>query len=205
MSGLAQDKETLNIQFTPIDSIQYVKFKNDYSNQLILDSAIKTIPDSSFSLIINDTSTRFGCGKGFHDCNYYKGFIPPLNCFAITHCSSYICRTFLVDKATGERHFFSSPYDNECYVPLLSKNLNKMLVIASNVFDTESYISVYERQHNETDFNYEFFSSMTTQKWKAYEAVWINETSIALITFEKYGGITGNQLLNVKYVKGVIK
>lgn len=200
-----QSEKELTIEFMKIDSLQYIKFRKDYSSYLIVDSIKKTTADSSFSLNVNNESRRFDCKRDFSGCYYYKGFLPPLNSFVITHCSTLICETFLIDKASGERQNLFSPYDNESETPVLSKDLTKMLVFASDVFGRASFISIYQRSTNKGNFDFKSFASLNTNKWKVFEVVWINDTSIALKTFDQYGGKTGNELLNVKYLKGEIK
>lgn len=202
---MSQNGIGLDVEFSEIDSLQYMEYKKKYTNMLVVDSTKKTIPDSSFALIINDKNQHFDCQKDYSPCYYYKGFLPPINSFVITHCTTQICETFLIDQTSGERQTLFSPFDNECEIPILSKDLNKMVVYASNVFDTESFISLYQRTDNTVNFNFESYRSMTTKKWKIYEAIWINNTSFALITFDAYGGQNGNKALNKRYIKGEIK
>lgn len=80
-----------------------------------------------------------------------------------------------------------------------------MLVFASNVFDRQAYITLVQRADNKAKFDLESSSCLTTNDWKIFEAVRINDTSIALITYDDYGGKSGNELLNVKYYKGEMK
>tara|TARA_R110002049_G_scaffold185921_1_gene354193 strand:+ start:3187 stop:3822 length:636 start_codon:yes stop_codon:yes gene_type:complete len=200
-----QNGKEFVVEFSEIDSLQYVKLKENYSNKLVVDSTKQTIPDSSFTLIINNKNQQFSCKEEYNPCYYYNGFLPSINSFIITYCTIDICETFLIDKTSGESKTLFSPYDNQSEVPLFSKNLKKMLVFASNVFDTESFISIYQRANEDEDFNFDSYESLTTDKWKIYEAIWINENSFALMTFEKYGGISGSVPLNVNYMIGEMK
>jgi hypothetical protein len=201
-SLLGQSEQDLIIDFSEIDSLQYIAYKKEFSNKLIIDSTKKTIPDSSFSLIIKNTEQLFDCQKDNSDCHYYKGFLPQLSSFIITHCGMSICETFLIDQTSGEIQNLLSPYDNECKAPVLSKNHNKLLVYASSVFDRESFISIYQKSGKNEDFDFKSYKSLTIKEWRIYEVIWINNTSFALITFDKYGGKTGSEALNVKYIKG---
>ena len=200
-----QREQDLVVEFSKIDSLEYIEYRNEYSNPLVLDSTKRTIPDSSFTLTISNENQHFACQKDYAPCYYYIGFLPPLESFVITHCTMYVCGTFLINQNSGERHNLFSPFDNECEPPLLSKGQNKMLVFASNVFQTESFISIYQRKDKLANFDFDSFESLTTDKWKIYEAVWIDETSFPLKTFEEYGAQTGSVPLNVKYILGRIK
>lgn len=202
---LGQNGQELIVKFSEIDSLQYIEFKKEYTNKLVVDSTKKTIPDSSFALVINDKNQQFDCHNDYNPCYYYKGFLPPINSFVITHCKMYICETFLIDQTSGEQQSLFSPYDNECEIPVLSKDLNKMLVFASNVFDVESFISVYQRTDKTEGFNFESYDSLTIENWDIHEVIWINDSSFALITFNEYGGQNGSETLNKKYMEGEIK
>jgi hypothetical protein len=201
---LGQSSTELSLAFTSIDSLEYQNFKKGYSSQLVQDPTKKAIGSSFFTLTIDNTPQNFECEKDFSDCHYYKGFIAPLNSYVITHCGMYNCETFLVNKSSGKRHPLNSPFDNECKSPVLSQNFNKMLVFASDVFSGSSYISIYERDSH-GNFDFESYASLITNKWKIFEVVWINDTTFALMTFEEYGGISGNEPLNVTFLKGEIK
>lgn len=204
-AALGQSDKSLTIAFTDIDSLQYMKFKKEYTSHLVVDSTKKTTPGASFSLPIENKIQQFDCQKDFSDCHYYKGFLPSLNSFVITHCTRQICGTFLVDATSGERQGLFSSFDNECESPVLSKDHTKMLVFASDVFDKASYISIYHRANKKEKFDFKSFASLSTNKWRIFEVVWINDTRIALMIFDQYGGQTGNELLNVKYIQGEIK
>jgi hypothetical protein len=201
----SQNHPELNIEFMKIDSLQYQRYKEDYANKLYLDSTKKTIPDSSFTLTINGENQIFNCEKDYNPCYYYKGFLSPINSFVVTHCTMDICETYLIDKTTGEQRTLFSPFDNECEIPVFSKDLNKMLVYASNVFDSDSFISIYQRTDNTENFNFDSFKIYDTNKWKIYEGIWIDETNFALKTFQKFGGKTGSEPLNINYIRGKIK
>lgn len=195
----------LLIEFTEIDSLQFVKYKSNYTNSIVLDSNKRTIRDSSFSLLIEGEMKSFGCLLDPVDCYYYRGKIPELNSYVLTNCGSMVCETFMINQTTGEKFGLFSPYDGESKAPLLSKNMNNMLVIASGVFDRGSCISVYSKTPSDNKFNYNSFESFITSKWRIYEAVWVNDTSIAIKTYDKNGGRRGNTPLNVKYKLGELK
>ncbi len=199
---LGQEGKELIVEFSEIDSLQYLRFKKEYPNRLVKDSTKKTIPDSSFTLIINNKSEKFDCEKDYAPCYYYEGFLLPINSFVITHCIMYQCVTYLIDKASGERQYLFGPFENQCEVPVLSKDLNKMLIFSSDVYDKESFISLYKRTSKNEDFDFETHDSLTTDKWKILEAIWIDDTKFALKTFDKY---SGDKPLNVNFVKGEIK
>ncbi|MGB0391203.1 MAG: hypothetical protein ACPGD5_06520 [Salibacteraceae bacterium] len=195
----------LVITFSEIDSLQYAKYKSNYSNSILLDSNKQTVQGSSFSLLIADEMKSFGCQLDPVDCYYYLGKIPELNSYVLTNCGSLVCETFLINQTTGEKFGLFSPYDGESKAPLLSENMNSMLVIASGAFDRESCISLYSKAPYDNKFHYNSFESFTTSKWRIYEAVWVNDTSIAIMTFDKNGGRKGNTPLNVKYKLGELK
>ena len=206
LNGLfGQTEQELIVAFYEIDSLQYFEFRKEYSNNLEVDSTKKTIPDSSFTLIIKNNYLRFDCQKDYNGCYYYKGFILSLNSFVITHCGMLTCETFLINQTSGERCALFSPFDNECETPLLSKDLNKMLVFASNVFEIESYISVYQKTKGLSGFNIKSFKGLRIDKWRINEAIWINDTTFALITSDKYGDNSVNLPLTTKYLIGKIK
>ena len=199
---LGQSSDELNIAFTSIDSVQYQNFKKGYSSQLVIDPTKKAIGSSSFSLNINNAPQSFECKKDYSDCHYYRGFIAPLNSFVLTHCGMYICETYLINKTSGKRFPLNSPFDNECKAPVLSPDFKKMLVFAPDVFNGASYISIYTKN---SSGDFVFQNGMLSNNWKIFEVVWINDTTIALMTFEEYGGSNGNEPLNVTYLKGEIK
>ena len=197
----AQTQKDLQIEFTEIDSLEYLKFKSEYSNPIRIDTTKRT---DSFSLVVNDKIESFNDFDN-SDRYYYQGFLPPLNSYALNHCSMYTCRNFLLNRKTGERQFLYTPYDNECEIPVLSKDLRSMLVFASDVFNKGSFISIYRINESTGSLDYETFGSWMTGKWKIYETIWINDRSIALKTFDEYGGRSGSEPLNLKYYKGVFK
>src|SRR5690606_9128164 len=112
-SLFGQNDQKLIVDFSEIDSLEYQKFKGEYANKLSVDSTKKTIPDSSFTLVINGKSQCFHCQMDYNPCYYYKGFLPPINSFVITYCTMNICETFLIDQSSGERQTLFSPFDNE--------------------------------------------------------------------------------------------
>jgi len=204
-SVFGQNFEELEFNFTLIDSTSYLEYKKNYFNHIVLDSSLKTIPDSSFSLYVNGEEKPFECTTDYSACIYYVGLIEPLNSYIITTCNEGSCSTLLLNKATGESNYLFSPFDSECEAPLLSKNQTKILVFASSVFGNESFISIHSRKEIGDDFNFDLGKSVNIEDFRIYEAIWIDETTIAIKTFQEFGGVSGSQPLNVQYLKGNTK
>ncbi len=201
----AQHQQPLDLDFTEIDSVQYMEFKKAYSNNLVIDSTKHAITRSSFTLIIRNEEEQYECPGNDDDCNYYKGFLPDINSHVITNCGTQVCYTYLLDRTSGDFQTLFSSFDTECEVPLLSKDLSKMLVYASSVFDVESYVSVYERTDASSQFDYQNFKGIRANSWVINEAIWVDDNTFALITSETYGASGTNVLVNVKYRLGRIK
>ncbi len=170
-----------------------------------MDASINTIPDSSFALVVANKTQHFACQKDYDDCHYYLGFAPSLNSYVLSNCFSYGCTTFLLNKTSGKQQALFSPFDSECNAPVISPSKNIMLVFSSSAIDKEAYLSLYKRGHPKDPFNFATFEGIHTDQWRILEAIWIDETSFALMAFDEYGGKTGNEPQGVKYIKGDLK
>jgi hypothetical protein len=204
-SLFGQPAQELILDFSEIDSVQYMEYKKDYSNMLILDSTKRTIPDSSFTLVVHNKRQQFDCQPDYNPCHYYKGFLSPIQSYVITYCTLHECGTYLIDQHSGERKELFSPFDNECEPPLLSKKHNKMLVFASSIFETESFISIYQSNDDNGSFNFESFDSFTTDMWEIYKAICIDETSFALRIRQEYIETAGGAPRKLNFIKAEIK
>lgn len=200
-----QDVENLNLIFSNIDSGTFSILKQDYSSGLEKDTTIKTLPDSSFTLQLKNESEIFECAKDYNGCYYYKGYLPSLNSHIITHCSMYSCETFLLNHLSGKRQYLPSPFDNECESPVIAKSELKLLIFASSVLGNDSFIGIYERSNTNANFDFTTYKTYHLSTKKIFEIIWIDDVSFALKTFQGYGGKSGNELLNVKYIQVKIK
>jgi hypothetical protein len=206
LGGLfAQHQQPLDVDFTEIDSVQYLEFQKAYRNNLVIDSIEHAITRSSFTLFIRNEEEQYECPTEYNDCNYYKGFLPAINSHVISNCGVQVCYTYLLNRTSGDYQTLFSSFDTECEVPLLSKDLTKMLAYASSAFDAASYLSVYERANAASQFNYQNFKGIEINSWVINEAIWVNDTTFALITSETYGGSDVSVLVNVKYRLGRVK
>ena len=200
-----ENKNKLKIKFTKIDSTNYLDFIQKYSNKITIDSTIVNEAGSSFSLAVKDTEKEFRCDIDYNNCNYYKGFLSPLNKYILTYCGTGYCGTFLLDKNTGIQNFIESPFDSECEIPSLSKNENKLITFSSSVFDRKSFIALYKKDINSKKIDLNKYDSFYTSDWRIKEIIWIDNNSIALKVFDEYGGKIGSELINVRYFKGEIE
>lgn len=202
---IEENANKLELTFKKIDSTHYLNYKRKYVNRIIIDTTIVNEAGSSFSLNIKNTVEKFSCGKDYNDCTYYRGFLKPLNKYILTHCGEGYCGTYLLDKKTGKIHNLESPFDTECEIPSLSKNENKLIAFSSSVFNQESFISLYKNNKDSNEFEFKFYDSFQTTDWKIKEIIWIDNDSIALKVYDKYGGITGSELINKRYLKTTLK
>ncbi len=203
--ALGQHQTELEIEFSAIDSLEYLVYKSNYPSGIVMDTSISTIPDSSFALVVANKTQHFACQKDYNDCHYYLGFAPSLNSYVLSNCFSYGCTTFLLNKTSGQQQALFSPFDSGCNAPVLSPSKDKMLVFASSAFDHKAYLSLYKRAHPKDTFNFATFEGTLIKQWRILEAIWIDETSFALMAFDEYGGKTGNEPQNLKYLKGDLK
>ena len=202
---LVENKNKLKIKFTKTDSINYFSFRQNYSNGIKIDTTIVNESGSSFSLIIKNEEKKFSCDIDYNNCYYYKGFLKPLNKYIITYCGTGYCRTYLLDKNTGTQNYLESPFDSECEIPSLSKNENKLIAFSSSVFDRESFIALYKKNIETKKIDFKKYDTFYTSDWRVKEIIWIDNNSIALKIYEKYGGKSGNELINTRYLKGKIE
>lgn len=206
VNGLfSQYGQPVQIDFTPIDSSQYMALKKAYINPLITDTIHKTVPDSFFTLTIKNTPQKFECTPDFNGCYYYKGFFPALKFYAVTYCDMHTCNTYLIHQETGDKHALFSPFDNESEAPILSPNKTKVLVYASNVFDVESYISIYAQNQKTGFFEFKKFKGLALKEFRINDAIWVNESTIALITSNTYGASSDEKTAAPSYLLGKIK
>lgn len=195
----------LEIRFSKINSIDYLGFKQKYSNGIEVDSTIANEAGSSFSLTINNKKKEFSCGIDYKNCNYYRGFLKPLSKYVLTYCGTGYCGTYLLDKNSGTQNYLESPFDSECEIPSLSKDKNKLIGFSSSAFDRESFIALYKKDINTQKIDFEKYNSFNTSDWRIKEIIWIDNNSIALKVYDEYGGKNGSELINVRYLKGEIK
>lgn len=202
---IKENKNKLKIKFTIIDSTDYFKYKQKYSNEITVDTTIVNEAGSFFTLDVENAEKKFSCDIDYSNCNYYKGFLNPLSKYIITHCGTGYCGTYLLDKNTGTQNYLESPFDSECEIPALSKNQDKLIAFSSSVFDRESFIALYRENAETKKIELKKFDSFYTSDWRIKEIIWIDNNSIALKVYEKYGGKTGSELINTRYLKGVIE
>lgn len=202
---IKENKNKLKIKFTKIDSTDYLDYKQKYSNGITVDKTIVNEAGNSFTLALKNADKKFGCDIDYNDCTYYKGFLSSLNKYILTSCGKGYCGTFLLDKNTGVRNFLQSPFDSECEVPSLSKSQDKLIAFSSSVFDRESFIALYKENVETKKIELRKFDSFYTSDWRIKEIIWIDNNSIALKVYEKYGGKTGSELINTRYLKGKIE
>lgn len=198
-----QNNKNVAVDFSKIDSLKYVEFKMQYPNEVLLDSTKKTIVDSSFVLLINGREQTFI--NEYDNRYYYRGFLPSVQSYVLTHCGILWCLTSLVDRTSGKQLELDSTFDNEAEIPIISKNGNMMLVFANNVFSPDSYISLYQRVDKEDNLGFSLVFDISKDRWDIQEAIWINDNSFALKLAE-YGSNEGeNDSINIKYIIGKIE
>lgn len=202
---IKENKNKLKIKFTKIDSTDYFEYKQKYSNGITVDTTIVNEAGSFFTLDVENAEKKFSCDIDYSNCNYYKGFLNPLSKYIITYCRTGYCVTYLLDKKTGTQNYLESPFDSECEIPSLSKNENKLITFSSSVFDRESFIALYEKNIETKKIDFKKYDSFYTTDWRIKEIIWIDNNSIALKIFEKYGGKSGSELINTRYLKGEIE
>ncbi|WP_405399176.1 hypothetical protein [Maribacter sp. Asnod2-G09] len=195
----------LDLTFSPIDSTQYFDYKKKYSNDVTIDSLIINKENSFFTLSIKNTEKKFSCGIDFNNCTYYKGYLNSLNKYVLTYCGVLYCGTSLLDKNTGIQNYLESPFDTECETPSLSKDKNKLISYSSSVFDKESFIGLYKKNTETQEIDFENYETFNTSDWRINEIIWVDDNFIALKIYDKYGGITGDKLMNVRYLKSKIE
>ena len=200
-----EHKNKLKLNFTTIDSADYLSYKRKYSNGITIDSTIVNKAGSSFTLSLKNTEKTFSCDIDYNDCTYYKGFINSLNKYILTYCSNGYCGTYLLDKNTGETNSLESPFDSECESPVLSKNESQLIAFSSSVFDTNSFLSLYENNPKTKIIDFTIYKFFNSSEWKINEIIWIDEKTIALIIYDEYGGETGSELINKRYLKAIIQ
>lgn len=199
---IKENKNKLRIKFTEIDATKFLKYKQKYSNQIIVDTTIVNKAGSFFTLNVANIEKKFSCDIDYNNCNYYKGFFKPLNKYILTYCVTGFCGTYLLDKKTGNINNLQSPFDSECEAPSLSEDKSKLIVFASSVFDSDSFIALYKKELNTQKINFKTFDSFYTSKWRIKNLIWIDNNSIALKVFDNY---QGKKLVNVRYLKGEIE
>lgn len=203
---IKENKNKLKLKFTKIDSTGYFDFKQKYSNDIIIDSKIVNKAGSSFTLVVENEEKKFSCDINYDNCTYYKGFLKPLNKYILTYCGTGYCGTSLLDKNTGIQNYLESPFDSECEVPSLSKDENKLITFSTSVFGKdEAFIALYKKNIDTKKIDFKVFDSFYTSDWRIKEIIWIDNNSIALKVYEKYGGKTGGELINTRYLKGKIE
>jgi len=191
-----------SITLSESDAIAFAHYKKNFSNQLVLDTTITTIPDSSFQLEVAGTARSYSCGNHCADCIYYNGNLPSIDSYVLTHCQPEYCETMLLNKTTGVSENLPSGFDNEAEVPVMSKNGSQMLVYASNVFEREAVISVYQKKEPNTPIHWNAAAEFNTMLWKINEIVWIDELSFAIHAYQKQGGIAGDSLVGQQFYIG---
>lgn len=202
---LKENQNKLKIKFSKIDSTNYLDFKHKYSNGVETDPTIANKYGDLFFLIVKNEKKGFGCDTDHNNCNYYKGFLKPLNKYILTYCETDYCRTYLLDKNTGMQHYLESPFDSESNIPCLSKEQDKLIAFSSSVFKRESFVAIYKKNTKTKEIEFSEFESFYTSDWRIKEIVWVNNNSIALKVFEKYGKNPENKLINVKYLRGKLE
>ena len=200
-----ENQNKLKIKFTKIDSTDYFDFKKKYFNGITIDSTIVNEAGSSFSLFVENEKKEFSCDIDYNNCNYYKGFLKPLNKYILTYCGMGYCGTYLLDKRTGKQDYLESPFDSECEVPSLSKDENKLITFSSSVFDGETFIALYKKNVETKKIDFKEYDSFYTLDWRIKEIIWIDNNLVALKVFDGYGGKNGGKLINTKYLKGKIE
>jgi len=202
---IKENENTLKLKFTKIKSTEYFDYKQKYSNGITIDTTITNKAGSSFTLPLKNTEKTFSCDIDFNVCTYYKGFIKSLNKYVLTYCGQGYCGTYLLDKNTGETNSLESPFDSECESPVLSKNESQLIAFSSSVFDTNSFLSLYENNPKTKIIDFTIYKFFNSSEWKINEIIWIDEKTIALIIYDEYGGETGSELINKRYLKAIIQ
>ncbi len=202
---IKENKNKLRIKFTKIDSTEFLKYNQKYSNEITVDTTIVNEAGGFFTLGVGNVEKKFSCDIDYNNCNYYKGFLKPLNKYILTYCGTGYCGTYLLDKSTGTQDYLESPFDSECENPSISKNKNKLIAFSSSVFDRESFIALYKTNIETEKIDLKKYASFNTSDWRIKEIIWIDNNVIALKVFDKYGGKTGDELINTRYLKGEIE
>ncbi len=205
ISEVKENKNNLRIKFTKIDSTVYFEYNQKYYNGITVDTTIVNQAGSFFTLDVENAEKKFSCDIDYNNCNYYKGFLEPLNKYILTYCGTGYCGTYLLDKNTGTQDYLESPFDSECEIPSISKNKNKLIAFSSSVFDRESFIALYKTNIETKKIDLKKYDSFNTSDWRIKEIIWIDNNVIALKVYEKYGGKTGDELINTRYLKGEIE
>ena len=161
-----ENENKLKIKFTKMDSTDYIYFKQKHSNGIIIDSTIVNEAGSSFTLVVENEEKKFSCDIDYNNCNYYKGFLKPLNKYILTYCGTGYCGTYLLDKNTGIQNHLESPFDSECEIPSLSGDENTLITFSTSVFSRdESFIALYKKNIDTKKIDFKVFDSFYTSDW----------------------------------------
>jgi len=92
---IIENKNKLEIKFSKINSTDYLEYNQNYSNRITIDTILINNPQN-FTLVVENAKKRFVCDVDNNNCNYYKGYLVPLNKYILTNCGKSYCETYLL-------------------------------------------------------------------------------------------------------------
>ncbi len=134
------------------------------------------------------------------------GFINGYDLIVSKECDE-ICETYLVEKSSGKKSLMPSHFDEGLMGMLFSPSCNQFLIFSS--YDGPDYEDYYSHRAEIIGFKVTkeeglkaVKSSFTykSKDWSIAELIWINNTSIAIKTYQEARWGDGSNL-NYKYYK----
>ena len=180
-----EGNDLLNLSFSPISEQEFLKFKNNYDDQIVLDASKVERPGFSFFLEIDNKVEEFPCPKDYNGCYYYDGYLAPLELYLITVGHRDYAQTFALSRKSGERIPFYSPFDAAANSMLISKEEDQLLTFAVGAYDRSSFIGLYQIEQENDDIYFSEFCEFQTDQWKIDELVWIDKNNFALKVYDE--------------------
>jgi len=198
---------SLNLEFDKISEQEFLEFKNNYDNKIVLDASKVERPGFPFSLEIGNKIEEFPCPKDYIGCYYYGGYLTPLEIYLIQVGHRGYTESFAIHRKNGEQFPFYSPFDAAASSVLISKEEDQLMTFAVTAFDRVSFIGHYKIEQEGEDVYFSELKEFQTDEWKINELVWMDKNTFALKVYDQevWSNEANKTVLKaVKYLKAKI-
>lgn len=173
-----QEKEYSNRNYR-IDTLTekvYKKLKKKNKSTLDRDSSKVTWTDTSFTIKLKQTSQTYTCDRNYAHCDYYIGYLTPLQLYAIESisASNEVGIFLLVDRVSGKSVYLESNSDFPLSYPAVSKDTSLMSAYLFDAYSSESYVSLYRIEINEYQYVIKSYARFVFQKSEIEDLIWID-------------------------------
>jgi hypothetical protein len=182
-----KDKRDKFFRMETIPIPNYKQLKSKSKSTLNTDSTKVIWTDSSFVIKLKHSTKEFICNKrDYSKCNYYLGYLSPLQLYAISYVDGHneVGMLVMLDKVSGKTFCLNSQSDSPLESPTVSRDTSILSAYVNNVYTDEGYISLYKIEIKGAKYQLKPHAGLVFNKSIIEDLIWINKSQFIVLIKE---------------------